>query len=120
MDEDFIFQVTEEELAQFPEEEGIEKEWKEGSKSPIEPVQKKEGEENTLQKKKVKIPSLLDLNYPGCMLPAEMASVADRTRNRTSEVRQEGEDNADNTVVAGRTRGRCGQYSIHRIRRSPR
>ena len=25
MDEDFIFQVTDEELAQFPEEEGIEK-----------------------------------------------------------------------------------------------
>ena len=35
------------------------------------------------------------------MLPAEMASVADRTRNRTPEVGPEGEDNADNTVVAG-------------------
>ena len=56
MDEDFIFQVTEEELAQFPEEEGIEKEQKERSKSPVEPAQKKEGEENTLQKEKVNIP----------------------------------------------------------------
>ena len=63
MDEDFIFQVTEEELAQFPEEEGIEKEQKERSKSPVEPVQK-EGEENTLQKEKVNIPSLLDLELP--------------------------------------------------------
>ena len=63
MDEDFIFQVTEEELAQFPEEEGIEKEQKEGSKSPIEPVQKV-GEETTLQKEKVNIPSLLDLKLP--------------------------------------------------------
>ena len=35
------------------------------------------------------------------MLPAEMASVADRTRNRTPEVGQEREDNADDTVVAG-------------------
>ena len=33
MDEDFIFQVTEEELAQFPEKEGIEKEQKEGTKA---------------------------------------------------------------------------------------
>ena len=64
MDEDFIFQVTEEELAQFPEEEEeIEKEQKEGSKSPIEPVQKV-GEETTLQKDKVNIPSLLDLKLP--------------------------------------------------------
>ena len=63
MDEDFIFQVTEEELAQFPEEEGIEKEQKERSKSPIEPVQKV-GEETTLQKEKVNIPSLLDLKLP--------------------------------------------------------
>ena len=63
MDEDFIFQVTEEELAQFPEEEGIEKEQKEGSKSPIEPVQKV-GEETTLQKEKANIPSLLDLRLP--------------------------------------------------------
>ena len=55
MDEDFIFQVTEEELAQFPEEEEIEKEQKEGSKSPIEPVQKV-GEETTLQKGKSKYP----------------------------------------------------------------
>ena len=35
------------------------------------------------------------------MLPAEMASVADRTRNRTPEVGPEEEDNADDTVVAG-------------------
>ena len=54
MDEDFIFQVTEEVLAQFPEEEGIEKEQKEGNKSPIETVQKV-GEETTLQKEKVNI-----------------------------------------------------------------
>ena len=63
MDEDFIFQVTEEELAEFPEEEGIEKEQKEGSKSPIKPVQKV-GEETILQKEKVNIPSLLDLRLP--------------------------------------------------------
>ena len=31
----------------------------------------------------------------------EMASVADRTRNRTPEVGPEEEDNADDTVVAG-------------------
>ena len=41
MDEDFIFQVTEEELAQFPEEEGIEKEQKERSKSPVELARRK-------------------------------------------------------------------------------
>ena len=34
MDEDFIFQVTEEELAQFPEEEGIEKEQKRKEQKP--------------------------------------------------------------------------------------
>ena len=51
MDEDFIFQVTEEELAQFPEEEEIEKEQKEGRQSPIEPVQKV-GEKTTLQRKR--------------------------------------------------------------------
>ena len=55
MDEDFIFQVTEEDLAQFPEEEGIEKEQKEGSKSPIEPVQKV-GEENYCAEGKSKYP----------------------------------------------------------------
>ena len=52
MDEDFIFQVTEEETSRIPEEEGIEKEQKERSKSPVEPAQKKEEEENTLQKGK--------------------------------------------------------------------
>ena len=35
------------------------------------------------------------------MLPAEMATVADRTRNRTPEAGPEEEDNADDTVVAG-------------------
>ena len=33
MDEDFIFQVTEEELAQFPEEEGMRKNRKKGAKA---------------------------------------------------------------------------------------
>ena len=81
MDEDFIFQVTEEELAQFPEEE----EQEERSKSPIDPVQKKEEEENTVQKEKSKYPFPVGLETnPGCMLPAEMATVADRTRNRDS------------------------------------
>ena len=52
MDEDFIFQVTEEELAQFPEEEGIEKEQKERSKSPVEPAQKKEEKKILCRRKK--------------------------------------------------------------------
>ena len=37
MDEDFIFQVTEEELAQFPEEEGIETGTKRKEQKPYRP-----------------------------------------------------------------------------------
>ena len=69
MDEEFIFQVTEEELAQFPEEgnqsqeEQNQKEYKQGleikDKAIQESTEKQDKENN-----KVKIPSLLDLKLP--------------------------------------------------------
>ena len=69
MDEEFIFQVTEEELAQFPEEgnqsqeEQNQQEYKQGleikDKVIQESTEKQDKEEN-----KVKIPSLLDLKLP--------------------------------------------------------
>ena len=69
MDEEFIFQVTEEELGQFPEE-GIQSEEEQSplehqqelevkDKAIQESIEKQEGEDN-----KVKIPSLLDLKLP--------------------------------------------------------
>ena len=69
MDEEFIFQVTEEELAQFPEEEEDSKEKqsqqenKQGSISTREPPQASIENQNTAVIK-VKIPSLLDLKLP--------------------------------------------------------
>ena len=53
MDEEFIFQATEEELAEFPEQGGTEKQEQESCK----------GSKDTSQKEveKVNIPSLLDL-----------------------------------------------------------
>ena len=69
MDEEFIFQVTEEELAQFPEEgnqsqeEQNQQESKQGleirDKAIQESTEKQDKEDN-----KVKIPSLLDLKLP--------------------------------------------------------
>ena len=69
MDEEFIFQVTEEELAQFPEEgdqseeEQNQQEYKQGleikDKAIQESTEKQDKEDN-----KVKIPSLLDLKLP--------------------------------------------------------
>ena len=69
MDEEFIFQVTEEELAQFPEEgnqsqeEQNQQESKQGleirDKAIQESTEKQDKEDNT-----VKIPSLLDLKLP--------------------------------------------------------
>ena len=69
MDEEFIFQVTEEELAQFPEE-GIQSE---EEQSPLEHQQELEVKDKAIQESiekqkrednKVKIPSLLDLKLP--------------------------------------------------------
>ena len=66
MDEEFIFKVTEEELAQFPEEgnqseeEQNQQEYKQGSEKKDKASQ--ESTEN--QDKEVKIPSLLDLKLP--------------------------------------------------------
>ena len=66
MDDEFIFQVTEEELAQFPEEEGDQAEEKQniqGTKPRIETPQvitEGQNKENS----KVNIPSLLDLKLP--------------------------------------------------------
>ena len=69
MDGEFIFQVTEEELAQFPEE-GIQSE---EEQSPLEHQQELEVKEKAIQESiekqerkdnKVKIPSLLDLKLP--------------------------------------------------------
>ena len=56
MDEEFKFQATEEELAEFPEQEGTEKQEEESCK----------GSKDTSQKEveKVNIPSLLDLKLP--------------------------------------------------------
>ena len=69
MDKEFIFQVTEEELAQFPEienqseEEQNQQEYKQGleieDKAIQESTEKQDKENN-----KVKIPSLLDLKLP--------------------------------------------------------
>ena len=69
MDEEFIFQVTEEELAQFPEEGDQSQEEQsplghqqelELKKKVIQETTEKEDKENN----KVKIPSLLDLKLP--------------------------------------------------------
>ena len=69
MDEEFIFQVTEEELAQFPEEGNQPEE----EQSPLEHQQELESKEKVIQEttekedkenNKVKIPSLLDLKLP--------------------------------------------------------
>ena len=69
MDEEFIFQVTEEELAQFPEEGNQSQE----EQSPLEHQQELESKEKVIQEttekedkenNKVKIPSLLDLKLP--------------------------------------------------------
>ena len=56
MDEEFKFQATEEELAEFPEQGGTEKQEEESCK----------GSKDTSQKEveKVNIPSLLDLKLP--------------------------------------------------------
>ena len=66
MDEEFIFQVTEEELAQFPEEgtqseeEQNQQEYQQGLE-----IEDKASQESTeKQDKEVKIPSLLDLKLP--------------------------------------------------------
>ena len=66
MDEEFIFQVTEEELAQFPEEgtqseeEQNQQEYKQGLE-----IEDKASQESTeKQDKEVNIPSLLDLKLP--------------------------------------------------------
>ena len=69
MDEEFIFQVTEEELAQFPEEGDQSQE----EQSPLEHQQELELKEKVIQEttekedkenNKVKIPSFLDLKLP--------------------------------------------------------
>ena len=69
MDEEFIFQVTEEELAQFPEignqseEEQNQLEYKQGLEIEDKAIQ--ESTENQYKENnKVKIPSLLDLKLP--------------------------------------------------------
>ena len=69
MDEEFIFQVTEEELAQFPEEgnQSQEEQNQPESKQELE-IKDKAIQESTekqdKQDNKVKIPSLLDLKLP--------------------------------------------------------
>ena len=67
MDEEFIFQVTEEELAQFPEEGNQSQE----EQSPLEHQQELEIKDKAIQEpiekqedNKVKIPSLLNLKLP--------------------------------------------------------
>ena len=69
MDEEFIFQVTEEELAQFPEERNQPEE----EQSPQKNQQRLESKDKIIQEStekqdkennKVKIPSLLDLKLP--------------------------------------------------------
>ena len=66
MDEEFIFQVTEEELVQFPEEEGNQTEEEQsiqGSKPRKEiPQETTEGQNKGISK--VNIPSLLDIKLP--------------------------------------------------------
>ena len=69
MDEEFIFQVTEEELAQFPEEgnqseeEQNQQEYKQGLEIEDKAIQETT-EKQDKEDKKVKIPSLLDLKLP--------------------------------------------------------
>ena len=62
MDEEFIFQVTEEELAQFPEE-GTQSE-EEQNQQGLEIEDEASQESTEKQDKEVKIPSLLDLKLP--------------------------------------------------------
>ena len=66
MDENFIFQVTEEELAQFPEEEKNQTEEEQSSQAS---KPGKETPQETIKgqnkgNRKVNIPSLLDLKLP--------------------------------------------------------
>ena len=69
MDEEFIFQVTEEELAQFPEEgnQSEEEQNQQEYKQELE-IEDKAIQESTekqyIENNKVKIPSLLDLKLP--------------------------------------------------------
>ena len=69
MDEEFIFQVTEEELAQFPEEgnqseeEQNQQEYKQGLEIEDKAIQEST-EKQYKENNKVKIPSLLDLKLP--------------------------------------------------------
>ena len=69
MDEEFIFQVTEEELAQFPEEgnqseeEQNQQEYTQGLEIEDKAIQKST-EKQYKENNKVKIPSLLDLKLP--------------------------------------------------------
>ena len=116
MDEDFIFQVTEEELAQFPEEEGKEKEQEERSKSPVELAQKKEGEENTLQKEKVNIPSLLDLKLPRLYATSRNGQCSRQDQKQDSRSWTGRRRQCRQYSSGRRMRRRCGQHSIHRIR----
>ena len=69
MDEEFIFQVTEEELAQFPEEGNQSQEEKNQPESKQELEAKDKAIQESIEKQdkqdnKVKIPSLLDLKLP--------------------------------------------------------
>ena len=69
MDDEFIFQVTEEELAQFPEEgnqsekEQNQQEYKQGLEIEDKAIQEST-EQQYKENNKVKIPSLLDLKLP--------------------------------------------------------
>ena len=69
MDEEFIFQVTEEELAQFPEEgnqseeEQNQQEYKQGLEIEDKAIQEST-EKQYKENNQVKIPSLLDLKLP--------------------------------------------------------
>ena len=66
MDEEFIFQVAEEELAQFPEEEGnqTEEEYSIQESKPRKEIPQEITEGHNKGNSKVNIPSLLDLKLP--------------------------------------------------------
>ena len=106
MDEEFIFQVTEEELAQFPEEgnqseeEQNQQEYKQGLE-----IEDKTSQESTeKQDKEVKIPSLLDIKLPRLYAASRngrsnKGSSAEKKRGRGSSRRRECQSSPNPEVV---------------------
>ena len=96
MDEEFIFQVNEEELAQFPEEgnQSEEEQNQQEHQQELEIKDKASQESTEKQDKEVKIPSLLDLKLPRLYAAStngrwDKGSSAEKKRRRGSSRRRE-------------------------------